>query len=176
MDLTLLKIRVVLVIDLFLLFYVVVLYVFQWPWLSNVLSSNVCRVIGIVPLGHSNAPQWPYNLTFALAVFGFCTGSLFIEGSLISMSIFNDSSNLEQTCSGLQDASGNTSEAENSTERFFERFFFSESSALSIAYQVVPFLSNLSIVIWAVVFPGALSVILLLAGSFYFMFPNLFNR
>ncbi|GJD05670.1 Piezo-type mechanosensitive ion channel component [Galdieria sulphuraria] len=177
MDLTLLKIRVTLVIDLFLLVYVTVLYIFQWPWLSGALLSNVCRVIGIVPLGHSNAPQWPYNLTFALAICCFCTGGLFIEGNLIIMStVSNDNSISERTTSDAHDVVRGTAEEQDPTERFWDRLFFSESNALSIAYQVVPFLSNLSIVIWALVFPGALSTVLLVVAGFYFLFPNLINR
>ncbi|GJQ14139.1 hypothetical protein GpartN1_g5930.t1 [Galdieria partita] len=173
MDLTLLQIRVTLVIDLLLLLYVVVLYIFQWPWLSGALSSNACRVIGIVPLGHSNAPQWPYNLTFALAICCFCTGGLFIEGNLITLStISSEKAILEQAT----DDGRNTAEEQDPTERFWDRLFFSESNVLSIAYQVVPFLSNLSIVIWALVFPGALSTVLLVVAGCYFLFPNLCNR
>jgi Na+(H+)/acetate symporter ActP len=116
-------------------------------------------------------------LTFAFAISCFCIGGLFIEGSLIALNaVANQKSVLGQTGYERQDATSGNTEEESTSEYLWNQLFFSESNFLSIAYQVVPFFSNLSIVIWALVFPGALSTILMVAAGFCFLFPNLVNR
>eukprot|EP00871_Galdieria_phlegrea_P001756 jgi/Galph1/2581/GphlegSOOS_G1260.1 len=182
-DLTTLQIRAIQIIDALLLIYSIVLYIFQWPWLANTLLSSTCHVIGIVPLGKSNAPEWPYNLTFALMLCAFSTGGIFVIGhsetnatetvtfqELQSNSLENE---VMTASSNALDNKGNI-RADGTTQSsgiVWEDLFFNENGLLIVASQILPYFANLSVVIWAVVFPGALSTILLFCAGSLFLFP-----